>query len=146
MAHFVDARTLGARPVSTASTASDASADAHAAEAVVYTASRATSVGSGRVLSNQSLSPGEASSAGSQARFMPFTKSGRVPVPGSDVSMGNEKLSPRMRVTSQRAKVVTGHGRDRDGDEDDDLAMSARYVQEWGADGKGSSSRRMRGV
>jgi axial budding pattern protein 2 len=134
MVHFIGTRGGDTRPNSTHSTlsSSNASVRTHAAEAVVYTASRAASVGSGRATSSQSLAGSESAHASDPARIMPFTKSSRVPVPGAGVNAGSENVMTRARIVSQRANVIRGSR----GQEVDELSMGAHYVQELGGDAR----------
>jgi axial budding pattern protein 2 len=143
--HF--APTSNVRPTSMHSTlSSNGSVRTHAVEAVVYTASRATSAGSDRATSTQSFPESGAESAtglSAPARIMPFTKSNRVPVPGVVGSNASrENMAPKARVVSQKANVV---GVPEGQDEVDELTLGARYVQEFGRDdrdGLGGTRRR----
>jgi axial budding pattern protein 2 len=142
--HF--ASTSNIRPTSMHSTlSSNGSVKTHAAEAVVYTASRATSAGSDRATSTQSFPESGAGSAiglSAPARIMPFTKSNRVPVPGVVGSNASkESMAPKTRVVSQKANVITvPEGRD----EIDELTLGVRYIQEFGRDDRDAGTRRGR--
>ncbi|GLB41796.1 putative dystroglycan-type cadherin-like domains containing protein [Lyophyllum shimeji] len=145
--HLDDARHL--RQHSSGSTASNTSERRHATEAVVQTASKATSIRGGRSGSGRSnVEPPLPANA--RPRLVPFTSASRVPVPrrpsspaGLDDSIG---VSPNKRVASQTAKVWRRDKRDGPGivkaGSSDELQMGLHYVQSLGADPQAASESR----
>lgn len=113
----------GSRPGSYGSSGSLASAETHAAEAVVHTATRATSIRSVG-LDTPQLPPA------TRPRIVPFTSSTRVPVPRIPTGSGKEGGKSR-RIPSQKAQIV--HDTEKSGS-GDDLSLGIHYVRALGAD------------
>ncbi|KAF4569762.1 hypothetical protein EYR40_008741 [Pleurotus pulmonarius] len=113
----------GSRPGSYGSSGSLASAETHAAEAVVHTATRATSIHS-VALDTPQLPPA------TRPRIVPFTSSTRVPVPRIPTGSGKEGGKSR-RIPSQKAQIV--HDTEKSGS-GDDLSLGIHYVRALGAD------------
>ncbi|OCH91402.1 hypothetical protein OBBRIDRAFT_818795 [Obba rivulosa] len=149
-AHLQDTHAYAERPASVESAASAADSlgsSASAREAVVQTATRATSVRSAR--STLSVGAAEQLEPGVRPRLVPFTSASRVPVPkvpsglgagaaseGGKAGDGKAAASPgagagRTRVQSQSAKVFRNQDRDAgDGDgagSGEDLRESIEY-------------------
>lgn len=105
---------------------SEASLVSHAAEAVVHTASRATSVKSAR--------SGSAISQASEARVVPFTKASRVKPAYAGPSKHDPSAGPGKRVVSQHGTVFEG---------EEDMRLGQRYMDsmEGGGGVAGQTSR-----
>lgn len=147
--HFEDGQL--ARQESISSSASDSSARNHAAEAVVHTASRATSVRSGRSTSGLSRLSDVPQVAGPRPRLVPFTSATRVPVPllappplaeGSSEDH-HQLVTTTHRVASQSAKICDISVNEEQADvsnqikssrSGDELSMGLHYVRTLGAD------------
>jgi axial budding pattern protein 2 len=125
----------------------NASVRTHAEEAVVQTATRATSVRSARsasAISYQSLLLESPEVAGTRPRLIPFTSATRVPAPrlpssplvadGGSSDQGSSTSGANPRVVSQTARVVE---MDK-GANLDELSVGIHYVRSLGGDHQGS--------